>query len=88
MFCRYCGKEINDNAVICVNCGCVVNTEEDKINIGLCILALIIPLFGIIFFGVKYKNTPKSAKAVGICGLISLILNVIFFTSILLATRA
>ena len=24
MFCRHCGKEINDEAVICVHCGCAV----------------------------------------------------------------
>lgn len=22
MFCKECGKELNDNAVVCVNCGC------------------------------------------------------------------
>lgn len=25
MFCQNCGKEINDNAVICVHCGCATN---------------------------------------------------------------
>ena len=28
MFCRYCGKEINNNAIICVHCGC-----ENKNNL-------------------------------------------------------
>lgn len=25
MFCKHCGAEINDNAVVCVKCGCAVN---------------------------------------------------------------
>lgn len=24
MYCKNCGKEIDDNAVVCVNCGCAV----------------------------------------------------------------
>lgn len=34
MYCKECGKEINDKAVICPNCGCktksVLNTEKNK----------------------------------------------------------
>ena len=25
MFCQNCGAEINDNAVVCIKCGCAVN---------------------------------------------------------------
>ena len=25
MYCKHCGAEINDNAVICIKCGCAVN---------------------------------------------------------------
>ena len=32
MFCRNCGAEINDNAVICVKCGCAVNNQVHAIN--------------------------------------------------------
>ena len=33
MFCQKCGKEINDEAVICVGCGCPVKgTEYDTKN--------------------------------------------------------
>ncbi len=28
MFCKYCGKEINDNADVCVFCGVAVNHEK------------------------------------------------------------
>ena len=36
MFCSKCGKEINDEAVVCVHCGCATanykqsNTEKDQ----------------------------------------------------------
>ena len=25
MYCKHCGAEINDNAVVCIKCGCAVN---------------------------------------------------------------
>jgi uncharacterized membrane protein YvbJ len=28
MFCNKCGKEINDEAVVCVGCGCGVNESK------------------------------------------------------------
>ncbi len=30
MYCKTCGKEINDDAVVCPACGCAVKTEEAK----------------------------------------------------------
>ena len=48
-YCSHCGKEINDEAVVCVHCGCAVsdpgihnksqNNTDDVPNIGLNILA-------------------------------------------------
>ena len=34
MFCSKCGKEINDEAVVCVHCGCATKNlkEENKQN--------------------------------------------------------
>ena len=32
MFCQHCGAQINDNAVICVKCGCAVNGANPKSN--------------------------------------------------------
>lgn len=78
MFCNKCGKEIADDAVICIHCGRSVenravqsSVEEDKVNGGLCVLSVFIPLFGIIYWAMKYKETPKKAKACGIAALIS-----------------
>lgn len=30
MFCRNCGHELDDKAVICVHCGVPVNTQAQK----------------------------------------------------------
>ena len=41
MFCNKCGKEINDEAVICVSCGCAVNESKSvKVNRGLITILL------------------------------------------------
>lgn len=57
-FCRNCGKELNDEQNVCLNCGVTVNGVakiDNKIDknatagfiLGLCsILAWLIPLFG------------------------------------------
>lgn len=76
-FCTKCGKEIFDEAVVCPNCGCAVGNsvsvrgENDQVSIGLCVLAALIPLFGIIYWPLKYKETPKKAKACGVTAIIS-----------------
>jgi hypothetical protein len=80
MYCRTCGNQINDNAIICVNCDCSVSdkkTVEDVVNVGLCVLAVFVPLFGIIYWAIKYKETPKAARAVGITAVISIAANII-----------
>lgn len=30
MYCSKCGAEINDNAVVCVKCGCAVKKQESQ----------------------------------------------------------
>ena len=32
MYCSYCGAEINDNAVVCVKCGCAVNRPNVQVG--------------------------------------------------------
>lgn len=44
-YCNQCGKELVDEAVMCPNCGCAVQTpvsqQEDKPSTGLNILAFL-----------------------------------------------
>ena len=78
-FCQHCGKEIMDEAVICPGCGCSTQASNNKqvanvdesVSAGLVILAVLIPLFGIIYWPVKAKTRPKCALACGIAAIIS-----------------
>jgi len=84
-FCRHCGKEILDEAVICPNCGCSaqdtntaqVTAVDESVSVGLVILSVLIPLFGIIYWPVKAKTRPKCAVACGIAAIISWVFNFI-----------
>lgn len=35
MFCKNCGNQINDNAVICVNCGCAVAQGQQGTSVNI-----------------------------------------------------
>ena len=82
-YCQNCGAEINENAVICVHCGCAVQTVnnvqaeeiDNSISAGLIVLSVFIPLFGIIYWPVKAKKRPRCAKACGIAALIAWAIN-------------
>ena len=88
-FCTKCGKELFDEAVVCPNCGCATgNTQNtyrnpyvqtlDEVSGGLCFLSFLIPLFGIIYWAVKYRETPKRAQACGVTALISWAIGIVF----------
>ena len=90
-FCSKCGKELMDEAIVCTGCGCAVANPTqaiqslnhstpavDEINIGFCILSALVPLFGVIYWAIKYKETPKKAKACGITGIVSWGISILF----------
>lgn len=85
MFCKNCGKEIDDNAYVCPNCGVKVAKEEPVYvanndtgaKVGWGILSYLIPLVGLILFCVWRSERPAVAKVCGICALVSFILNII-----------
>ena len=84
-FCSKCGKEIMDEAIVCPNCGCAVvnpavpqQLSNDQVSIGLCVLAALIPLFGVIYWPVKHKETPKKAQACGITGIVAWVIYFVF----------
>ncbi len=54
MFCQKCGKEINDEAAVCIHCGCAVkedayskNLSEPKTGIGI-LMGLFLGISGLI----------------------------------------
>lgn len=83
-FCRKCGKEINDDAVMCVHCGCATekaartNTNQnpdydpysgaDFVEV---LLSVLIPIAGIILYVVKKDTRPKAAKTCLITGVVT-----------------
>ncbi len=78
-FCQHCGKEVLDEAVICPGCGCSVQAVnhtqaaevDDSISVGLVILSVFVPLFGIIYWILKAKTRPKCAQTCGIAAIIA-----------------
>ncbi len=55
MFCRNCGKAIDDRAVICPHCGVPVRQEapRNKLGFGLCIAGFVLSLLSL-WLGVYY----------------------------------
>ena len=65
MFCKNCGKEIDDRAVVCPNCGVQVGTvtpAENKTNVlaivGF-IFAFIMPIVGLICSIIGRNKAPE-----------------------------
>ena len=92
--CPQCMQQVSDDTAFCPNCGCQIPTYiqpingapqrpvvADKVSIPFCILAFLIPIFGVIYWGVMHKTSPKKAKACGIVGLISWAINFIVIMS-------
>ena len=85
-FCSQCGSEINDNAVICVKCGCSVEgvvvakqAEEDKPNTGFAVLGFFIPVVGLVLYLIWKSTTPLKAKSCGKGALIGFIVGIVFY---------
>ena len=50
-YCNHCGKEINDDAVICINCGCSTQNNELKKSNSLQIAAQVFMIISTIYWG-------------------------------------
>lgn len=74
-YCSKCGKEIMDDAVICIHCGCstvsnpnsIVNrpSAPDAPSTGFAVLGFFFPLVGLIMYLVMRDTTPLKAKSAG-----------------------
>lgn len=83
-YCKNCGEQIDDNAVICPKCGVAqkdLNNStpvEDNGGFGWGFLGCCIPLVGLILFLVWKDTKPKTSKAAGIGALVGVIIGVLF----------
>ena len=81
-YCKNCGAQIDDNAVVCTSCGSAQNTTPavvDNGGFGWGVLGYCVPIVGLILFLVWKDTKPKTAKAAGIGALVSVILAVVFY---------
>jgi len=65
-YCQHCGSEVNENAVVCVKCGCQLSMEvngKDDAGCFLLGLCFMIPLAGWILYFVWKDSFPKRAGA-------------------------
>ncbi len=86
-YCRNCGNEIHDEAVICTTCGVSQRQVEDNGGIGWGLLSYFVPIAGIILFLIWKDEKPKTAKACIIGSIINLsigMLMIIIFWAIII----
>ncbi len=76
-FCTNCGRQIDDKAVICVNCGCQVKGGNDSSNFGIALLSFFIPLVGLILWAIWKDEYPLKAKSAGKGALIGVIVGIV-----------
>lgn len=92
-FCSHCGTQIDDNAVICLKCGCPTaptpfipggGSIQDAPSAGFAILSFFFPIIGLILWLVWKDYTPMRAKSCGkgalvgaITGLVVLIITIV-----------
>lgn len=83
MYCKNCGKQIDDNADVCIHCGVATNkniqTTKDNGGFGWGLLGCCIPIVGLVLFLVWKDSKPKTAKSAGIGALVSVGSLVIFY---------
>lgn len=80
MFCKNCGEQIDDRAVICPKCGVPVNnnafSQNDAPSAGFGILSFFFPLIGLILYLVWKDQSPLKAKSAGTGALIGFIMGI------------
>lgn len=77
-YCPHCGATIQDDQKICIECGKKIGQEEKKegfFGYFFCaILAVLLPIFGLILYVPIRTNKPKTAKFLLIMSIVFLII--------------
>jgi len=86
MFCKVCGKEVNDQAVVCVHCGCSLKEEKTLAPLStegagcfLSGLSFIFPLLGLILYFVWKDSKPQASKGAGKAALWGVIIGIVLW---------
>ena len=87
-FCKNCGKEIDDNAVVCPHCGVIQKEElvQNTVDNGGFLWGLLgccIPIVGLILFLVWRDTKPKTSRAAGIGALVGVICVAVYYIVII-----
>ena len=85
MFCKNCGNEINNKAVVCVHCGVAVGgmvkknipAVPDAPSAGYAVLCFFFPMVGLILYLVWMGTYPLRANSCGKGALIGTLVSVI-----------
>lgn len=81
MYCKNCGKNIDDSSTYCINCGTKfdynIDQSDDHSSFGFAILGFFIPIIGLILFLVYEGKKPKRAKSAGKGALIGFITKIV-----------
>ncbi len=82
-FCKKCGAQIDDQAVVCPKCGVAQNSQltqgSDNGGFLWSLLGFCIPLVGLILFLVWKDTKPVTGKAAGVGALVSVIVWVVLY---------
>lgn len=82
-FCKNCGAQIDDKAVICPKCGVPQTSQSsgsaDSGGFGWGLLGFCIPIAGLILFLIWKDTKPKNSKAAGIGALTGVIVIAVFY---------
>ena len=87
MYCQNCGRELNDNADVCLNCGKFVKENNqattptksvsDTGSVGWGFLGFFFPMLGLILYLIWKDTAPLNAKMSGKGALIGVIFQVV-----------
>jgi len=90
MYCKYCGRIIDDDSKYCVNCGNNMNNDNsgtvpvDAPSKGFAVLGFFIPIIGLILYLVYESKQPKRAKSAGKGALIGFITKIVVYIVIII----
>lgn len=85
-FCRNCGKEIDDKAVVCPHCGVpqsIAPSVEDNGGFLWGLLGCGVPIVGLVLYLVWRDTRPKTAKAVGKGALVAVVLWAVYYVIVI-----